>query len=136
MRESTLTQHSRSIGRAMPNAFQVAVRALKSWGFSNAEIARVLGLAPRSLSRYLSDGLSARAISPDLIERVSYVLGVEKALEILLGNEAAIRRWMNSPSYGPPFGGDTPKARLLGGLVADLYVTRRYLDGLRGGDFA
>ena len=126
---------------AMPKAFRVAVRTLSTWGFTHEESARALGLESRTLYRYKRSGLSPRSISPDLVERVSYILGIEKALEILLGGEPEqeerdIQRWINSPSRAPLFGGSPPKRRLASGLVADLFQTREYLDGWRGGDFA
>jgi len=126
---------------SMPAAFRVAIRTLAAWGFTHDEMATALGLEPRTLYRYKRQGLSARAISPDLIERTSYVLGIEKALEILLAGEPEqeehdIRRWVNSPSDAPLFAGHAPKARLTTGRAADLFQVRQYLDGWRGGDFA
>ena len=35
-----------------------------------------------------------------------------------------------------PFGGRSALAHMLGGNVADLYVVRRYLDGVRGGGWS
>lgn len=126
------------IHTAMPAAFGVATRILEAWGFSRQEMAAVLGLERRTFYRYLGDGLPARSVSRDLVERVSYILGIEKALEILLGGDDeadSIRQWIDSPSDAPLFAGQAPRQRLLGGRVADLFRVRQYLDGWRGGDF-
>lgn len=130
-----------TLRESMPAAFRVAIRTLAAWGFTHHEMAATLGLESRTLYRYKRQGLPARAISPDLIERTSYVLGIEKALEILLAGEPEqeehdIRRWINSPSDAPLFAGHPPKGRLTTGRAADLFQVRQYLDGWRGGDFA
>ncbi len=129
-----------TLRESMPAAFSVALRTLAAWGFTHDDMAATLGLEPRTLYRY-KRRLPPRAISPDLIERTSYVLGIEKALEILLAGEPEqeahdIRQWVNSPSDAPLFGGHPPKARLTTGRAADLFQVRHYLDGWRGGDFA
>ena len=130
-----------TIREAMPDAFRVALRILESWGLGHAEMAKVLGLESRTLSRYKSKGLPERSIASDLVERTSYILGIEKALEILLGGEpgdeaAAIRRWIDRPSSAPLFADRPPRERITSGRVADLFQVRQYLDGWRGGDFA
>lgn len=129
-----------NIRDAMPMAFRGALRILESWGLSHDESAAVLGLEPRTLYRHKRGGLPARSVAADLIERTSYVLGIEKALEILLAGQAAqeaedIHHWINNPSDAALFAGKPPRALITTGRVADLFRVRQYLDGWRGGDF-
>jgi hypothetical protein len=69
----------------------------------------------------------------DTLERISYILGIYKALQILLPEEQAADAWIKRPNLAPPFGGRSALDRMLSGNVADLYVVRQYLDAARGG---
>jgi len=74
-----------------------------------------------------------RALAPDTLERISYLLGIYKALEILLPDPQAADTWIHRPNAAPLFNGQTPLERMRGGLVADLYAVRQHLDAARGG---
>ena len=73
------------------------------------------------------------ALSRDTLERISYILGIYKALQILLPDPAAADAWVRKPNTATLFGGRSALARMLSGNVADLYVVRQYLDAQRGG---
>ncbi len=73
------------------------------------------------------------ALSPDALERLSYVFGIYKALRILLPTAGAADAWIAKPNAGPLFGGGSALDRLRGGKVADLFLVRQYLDAQRGG---
>ena len=121
------------IARALPDAFNVATRILDGWGFTQAEKAVVFDLPLRTFSRYLKHGVKG-VPSRDFVERVSLVLGIEKALEIF-GTADTAKAWVNNPSFAPLFGGKPPKTLLTTGYTSDLFQVRSYLDGWRGGDF-
>jgi hypothetical protein len=74
-----------------------------------------------------------RALSPDTLERLSYLLGIYKALQVLLPEPAAADTWIHRPNSAPQFNGQTPVDRMRAGLVADLLAVRQYLDAARGG---
>ena len=69
----------------------------------------------------------------DALERISYILGVYKALQILLPDENAADEWVKRPNAAPLFGSRSALDRMLSGQVADLFVVRQYLDAQRGG---
>ena len=73
---------------------------------------------------YLADG--------DTLERLSYLLGIYKSLQILLPETQAADAWIRQPNKAPLFGGRSALERMLSGQVADLYVVRQYLDAQRG----
>ena len=79
----------------------------------------------------LRSDLSALAL--DALERISYLLGIFKALNILLPDESAADRWIKKPNDAPIFGGKSALSRMLSGRVSDLFVVRQYLDAQRGG---
>lgn len=68
----------------------------------------------------------------DTLERISYVLGIYKALRILIPNELAAKEWIHKPNSAPLFGGHSALEKLLVGRVIDLADVRRYLDAERG----
>ena len=69
----------------------------------------------------------------DALERISYVLGIYKAIQILVPDEKAADEWVKRPNTAPPFGGRSALDRMMSGQVADLFVVRQYLDAQRGG---
>lgn len=69
----------------------------------------------------------------DTLERISYILGVHRALQLLLPDETAADEWVRRPNAVPLFGGRSALDRMLSGQVADLYVVRQYLDAQQDG---
>ncbi len=69
----------------------------------------------------------------DTLERISYIVGIYKALQILLPEPAAADAWVRKPNTAPLFGGKSALERMLTGYVSDLFLVRQYLDGQRGG---
>ena len=67
----------------------------------------------------------------DVATRISYVLGIFKALELLYETPAHADRWINQPNAA--FGGQTAAERMLSGQIIDLAAVRDYLDSVRGG---
>ena len=66
------------------------------------------------------------------LERLSYIFGIYKDLQILLPKPESADTWLHRPNDAPPFGGRPALNRMLSGNVADLYVVRQYLDAQRG----
>ncbi len=106
-------------------------RIMDSWQVNEPVRMRLLGTSRSTYFRWRGDPEAAR-LGPDTLERVSYILGIYKALHILLPNDIAANSWVNRPNTHPLFAGGTPLGRLQGGLVADLFVVRQYLDAERG----
>ena len=67
-----------------------------------------------------------------MLERLSYLLGIYKSLQILLPDPVAADAWVRRPNTALLFGGRSALERMLSGQVADLYVVREYLDAQRG----
>ncbi|MHB1167874.1 MAG: antitoxin Xre/MbcA/ParS toxin-binding domain-containing protein [Longimicrobiales bacterium] len=102
------------------------------WDLSVEEQMRLLGGPARSTYfKWKKEG--AESLPHDVLERISYVLGIYKALQVLLPDEAAADAWVRRPNDAAPFGGRSALKRMLSGNVADLYEVRRYLDAERGG---
>ncbi len=70
--------------------------------------------------------------SADVLTRISYLIGIFKALNILY-SEGLADDWMRLPNTNRIFGGQTPLAYLMRGGVPALQTVRRLLDARRGG---
>lgn len=121
--------HRNRIAPALRTVFNI----LDAWGVPVKDWGLLLGVSQPTVHRWKADPAAAvRTNSRDLLERLSYILGIYKALQILLPDAGASDSWVRRPNTAPLFGGRTPLERILGGNVADLYEVRRWLDGQRG----
>lgn len=115
-------------GPALRTFFRIA----ELWNLSADEQMTLLGITARST--FFKWKKDADAILPkDTLERISYVLGIYKALQILLPDEKAADAWVKRANEAPLFAGRSALDRMLSGQVADLFVVRQYLDAQRGG---
>jgi hypothetical protein len=103
----------------------------EAWGLSVAEQLTLLGIASRSTFFKWRREREPR-LPQDTLERLSYLLGIYKSLQILLPDTRAADEWVRKPNDAAPFGGRSALERMLSGQVADLYVVRQYLDAQRG----
>ena len=115
-------------GPALRTFFRIA----ELWSLSVEEQMTLLGLTARStFFKWKKD--QNTVLPRDTLERISYILGVYKALQILLPDEKAADEWVRRPNAALPFGGRSALDRMLSGQVADLFVVRQYLEAQRGG---
>lgn len=113
-------------------AFRAFLRLAELWQLGTDEQLVLLGSPARSTYfKWKKDG--AAHLSADTLERLSYLLGIYKALQILFPDPARADAWVRRPNEALPFGGRSALERMLGGQVADLYVVREYLDAQLGG---
>ncbi|MGA9342521.1 MAG: MbcA/ParS/Xre antitoxin family protein [Rhodanobacteraceae bacterium] len=115
-------------GPALRTFFRIA----ELWRLNTSEQRRLLGDPPSSTFFKWKKERKA-TLGRDVLERISYVLGIFKALEILLPAPEHANTWVRKANTSPLFGGHPPLDRMLSGNVADLYVVRQYLDANRGG---
>lgn len=115
-----------------PAALRAFFRIAGLWGLTVEEQMQLLGLTTRStFFNWQKD--AEVSVPKDTLERISYILGIYKALQILLPNDKAADGWIRRPNTNPLFGGRSALDRMLSGQVADLFVVRQYLDAQRGG---
>ena len=113
-------------------ALRTFFRLADLWALTVEEQLTFLGLRSRSTYfKWKKD--PAIQLPKDTLERISYLLGIYKALQILLPDETAADAWVRQPNRAPLFGGKSALTRMLSGHVSDLYVVRKYLDAQRGG---
>ena len=73
-----------------------------------------------------------RVLEVDRITRISYLLGIYKALHILYGDKLA-DEWIALPNKNLIFGGRTPLSQMLAGGLLAMQTVRKLLDSRRGG---
>lgn len=114
-------------GPALRSFFRLA----EAWQLRVAEQRKLLGDPPESTFykwKREQDGAPGR----DVVERISYLLGIFKALQILFPDPAQADAWLRKSNQAALFGGHSALERMLSGNVADLFVVRQYLDAQRG----
>jgi hypothetical protein len=105
-------------------------RIMEAWRVDDAD-ARVLLGSPGRSSFYTYKRGEGGALSVDTLERISYVLGIYKALQLLFPEPSQADGWLRKPNAA--FGGRSALEHALGGKVVDLATVRAYLDAVRGG---
>ncbi|MEO8137379.1 MAG: MbcA/ParS/Xre antitoxin family protein [Betaproteobacteria bacterium] len=114
-------------GPALRAFFAIA----EQWGLRIAEQRQLLGDPPES-TFYKWKREREAVLGRDVLERISYLLGIYKSLQILFPDPERADAWVRRPNTAPTFSGQSALQRMLSGNVADLYVVRQYLDAQRG----
>lgn len=116
-------------GPALHAFFNIA----KAWKLNHSQICILLGLSTESTFYNWKKKPTQAVLNNDTIERLSYIFGIYKALQILLPNPMIADNWVNLPNNNTLFNGQKPLERMLQAHVVDLYLVRRYLDTEQGG---
>lgn len=90
----------------------------------------LLGGRPRSSVYKLKT--AAGTLRQDELTRISYLVGIYKALHILLPEDLA-DQWISRPNDDPLFGGQTPLDYMVRAGIPGLHQVRGLLDAARGG---
>ena len=125
---ASIAPSSHQVGGDAP-AKRAFFRIMEAWGVNDSDAMNLLG-GPSRATFYKYKKGGGGALSRDTLERVSYVLGIYKALQLLYPNPRQANAWMRKPNDA--FGGRSALDHALGGHVADLADVRRYLDAVRG----
>lgn len=73
-----------------------------------------------------------KVLDADKLTRVSYLVGIFKALNILY-SETLADRWVQLPNANRIFAGQTPLSFMIRGGIGAMDTVRRLLDARRGG---
>lgn len=124
------TQHDPK--RVASAALQAFFNLSAHWKLSVAEERTLLGSPPESTFYKWKAEKTAARMSRDALERISYLLGIYKDLNILLPSPRAADEWLRKPNAAPVFNNQSALERMLAGSIVDLSDVRRYLDAQRG----
>lgn len=123
------TQQIRSMSASGLRTF---FHIMRDWKVNTEQAMALLGL--RTRSTFFNWKRNPEVSLPlDTLERISYILGIYKGLQILLPDPEAADAWVRKPNNAPIFYGRSALDVMTSGHVADLFRVRQYIDAMRGG---
>jgi len=117
--------------RLSPSAIKAFLNIMAKWAVRDDD-ARILLGGISNGQFYEIKKNPQRTITPDALTRISYLVGIFKALNILYSEKLA-DAWVQRPNANPIFGGQTALAYMIKGGLPAIQVVRRLLDARRGG---
>ncbi len=113
------------------SAVKGLLRITDHWKLRDEDTRALLG-GMSSGSFYSLKNTSAKSLNADQLTRISLLIGIYKALNILYSPKLA-DAWMTLPNTNPMFGGDSPLHYVRKGGIPALLRVRQLLDARRGG---
>jgi len=115
-------------------ATRTVVRILEIWNLNDAQSSQLLGVSEEEFRGWKVAAPAEYDLPLEGLERVSYLLGIYKALHIIIPDKVLADSWITGPNDGPLFGGVPPLSHMLIGGISSLRDVRLYLDShLDGG---
>jgi hypothetical protein len=118
--------------RLSPSALEAFFRIMARWNVRDADARALLGGVTNGPFYDMKKDPAGRVLDADRLLRLSYLIGIFKALNILHGRPLA-DEWVRLPNTNRIFRGGTPLAYMLEGGVTAMQTVRRLLDARRGG---
>jgi hypothetical protein len=112
---------------AVPAFFKIA----KEWSLKDESARQLLGGVSNGVFYQLKRG-QKKVLDQDKLTRISLLVGIFKALNILYSRKLA-DSWVSLPNSNPMFEGEMPLAYMIKGGVPALVRVRQLLDARRGG---
>jgi uncharacterized protein (DUF2384 family) len=124
---ATVTRKTRD-SIALKAFFKIADK----WSLTPPEQMQLLGDIPSSTFYKYKETPEGASIGTDMMDRLSYILGIYKDLQILFSNENSVNQWVKKPNSALPFNGRTALDVMCKEHVVGLYTVRQYLAAQRG----
>jgi hypothetical protein len=118
--------------RLSPSALKAFFNLVEHWSVRDEDARTLLGGVTNGPYYEMKRQPAERILDADKLLRISYLVGIFKALNILHGSALA-DEWVQLPNTNRIFGGNTPLAYMLRGGVTAMQTVRRLLDARRGG---
>jgi uncharacterized protein (DUF2384 family) len=117
--------------RLSPAAIKGFLRIMEKWSIKDPDARQLLG-GISSGSYYSWKKQPKRILDQDTLIRISLLLGIFKALNILY-SEALADAWITLPNRNPMFRGQSPLAYMIERGQPGMLIIRQLLDARRGG---
>lgn len=105
----------------------------EKWGLTTQQQMILLGLSTESTFYNYKNAPESARIDKDKLDRLSYVLGIFKDLQVLLPDERSATAWIKKSNTAEPFCGRSVLDYLTEhGRIIDLHRVRQYLAAQRG----
>ena len=117
--------------RLSPAAIHAFFAVMRRWKIGDGDVRALLG----NITREDYDKLRnqpRRTLDADILTRISYLVGIYKALNILYSDSLA-DEWIRLPNHNPLFNGEIPLAYMIKGRLPAMQTVRRLLDAVREG---
>jgi hypothetical protein len=121
-------ERRRLSGPALRTFFNIA----GAWQLTVAEQRGLLGWPPSSTFHKYKSG-DHGTLSIDMLTRLSLVISIYSALQVLYPEPAFADAWVRMPNSHAIFGGKPALTLMIDGGIDGLYKVRRLLDARRGG---
>jgi hypothetical protein len=118
--------------RLSPAAIKGFLGIMEKWGLRDPEARQLLGGISTGSYYALKKEPKGRALDQDRLTRISLLIGIFKALNILYSQKLA-DAWMTLPNTNPMFRGITPLAYIMQRGQPGMVHVRQLLDARRGG---
>jgi hypothetical protein len=117
--------------RLSPAALKAFFNIMKRWKLRDEDARALLGGVSNG-PFYEMKRNPDRTLDADRLTRISYIVGIFKALGVL-HSEALADVWIQRPNTNPVFAGATPLAYMIAGGLPAMQNVRRLLDARRAG---
>ncbi len=118
--------------RLSASALKAFFNIMERWGVRDEDARRLLGGVTNGPYYEMKKQPGSRVLDADKLLRVSYLVGIFKALSILHSQQLA-DEWVRLPNTNRIFGGITPLDYMMKGGTPAMQTVRRLLDARRGG---
>ncbi len=118
--------------RLSPPALKAFFNIVDRWSVRDEDARQLLGGVTNGPYYEMKKNPKGRVLDADKLLRISYLIGIFKALNILHGQPLA-DEWVRLPNTNRIFAGSTPLAYMIKGGAPAMQTVRRLLDARRGG---
>ena len=118
--------------RLSPAGIKAFLRIAQKWGVKDEDARTLLGGISSGSFYALKKAPARRTLDQDVLTRISLLIGIFKALNILYSERLA-DAWMALPNSNPMFRGTTPLQYILRLGQPGMMEVRQMLDARRGG---
>ena len=130
------TPHQDNAPTTSSVAAKAMIRLATHWALTESQLATLMSLSVPTIQRWKkqvrANGQLSTALGPDTLDRISYLLGIYKALHLLFSNDEQANGWIKRANSSPTFAEMTPLDYMLQGHMHHLAHVQRHLDGWRG----
>jgi hypothetical protein len=119
-------------GEYTPDGFRIFLNKMDEWKVKDADARELLRSIGNGLFYELKKNAEGKVLDSERLQRISYAVGIYKALHILYDKETA-DSFVHLPNSNRLFGGRTPLEYMKKGGLLAMQSVRRLLDARRGG---
>jgi hypothetical protein len=119
--------------RLSPSAILMFANIMDAWGVQDLDAAHLLGDIPLETYRAFRADSDTVRLGEELLTRISYAIGIYKALQIAHGRDLA-DKWVHLPNTNKLFNGSAPLSYMIQEGIPAMQNVRRLLDARAAGN--